>query len=59
MYPEMVDRLVCMAGPHMGLTHSNITFKQQCKSWYILYFQCPWLPEVAAKAFDYAWLGES
>ncbi len=29
MYPHLVERLVCMAGPHMGLADINMTPEQE------------------------------
>lgn len=45
-YPAMTERLIVMNGPHPGAMLREIrTFKQLRKSWYIFFFQIPWLPE--------------
>lgn len=46
-HPELVDRLVIINGPHPDrmaerLRHSAA---QRKRSWYIFFFQLPWLPE--------------
>jgi pimeloyl-ACP methyl ester carboxylesterase len=46
-YPERLDRLVVMNCPHpsvmMKALRTNV--RQLGKSWYMFYFQLPWLPE--------------
>lgn len=47
MYPHRVDRLVPMNGPHLGLAAGTVRRhpEQLLRSWYIGWFQVPWLPE--------------
>lgn len=53
-YPEMVERLVVLNGPHPGAFLRELqTFDQLRRSWYILFFQLPWLPEWIFSAFNY------
>lgn len=61
-HPEMLDRLVVMNLPHPVRFYEGLkTVAQLRRSWYILFFQLPWLPEtllslgdqrVIAKIFD-------
>ena len=45
-YPERVSKLVVMNAPHpTAFARELRTWKQIRKSWYILFFQLPWLPE--------------
>lgn len=45
-YPEMTERLIVMNAPHPAAMQRELrTFKQLRKSWYIFFFQLPWLPE--------------
>jgi pimeloyl-ACP methyl ester carboxylesterase len=45
-YPAMTERLIVMNAPHPGAMLREIrTLKQLRKSWYIFFFQIPWLPE--------------
>ncbi len=45
-YPAMTERLIVMNAPHPGAFLREIrTFRQLRKSWYMLAFQLPWLPE--------------
>lgn len=41
--PERIDRLVVMCVPHMHKTAFSLA--QLKKSWYVMFFQLPWLPE--------------
>ena len=38
-------RLVCMNIPHLGAGLEASGLRQRLRSWYILFFQLPWLPE--------------
>jgi epoxide hydrolase 4 len=45
-YPQMTDRLIVMNAPHpVAMMREFRTLKQLRKSWYIFFFQIPWLPE--------------
>jgi pimeloyl-ACP methyl ester carboxylesterase len=45
-YPQMIERLVVLNAPHVGPLRRELrTPKQMRKSWYVLAFQIPWLPE--------------
>lgn len=47
-YPHMTTRLICLnAPPPWTFTRELRTFKQLRKSWYVFFFQLPWLPEYA------------
>ena len=44
-HPEMLDRLVVMNLPHpVRMFEGLATAAQLCRSWYIFFFQLPWLP---------------
>lgn len=57
-FPQRVNRLVVLNAPHPGafpgylLSHPS----QACRSWYMAFFQCPWLPEAILSARDFALL---
>jgi pimeloyl-ACP methyl ester carboxylesterase len=55
MHPEVVERLVILNCPHprqMGrLLRSS--FRQLVRSWYIFFFQLPWLPELMMRAGNF------
>jgi len=48
LYPEMLDNLIICNLPHvLALEEAQKgTWKQMFKSWYMLFFQCPVLPEL-------------
>lgn len=56
LHPAMVDNLVVCNIPHpVALNDLRKTnFEQVLKSWYIIFFQCPVLPELSCMAEDMA-----
>ncbi len=56
MRPEIVERLVVMNCPHLARfqTHLRRDWRQMLRSWYILFFQLPWLPEQLFRAGNFA-----
>jgi pimeloyl-ACP methyl ester carboxylesterase len=40
-----LDRLAILNVPHPALIRENATWRQPLRSWYIAFFQIPWLPE--------------
>ena len=53
-HPEYVWKLVAMQVPPIDVWRRNMTLRQALKSWYMLFFQLPFLPEWWMKANDYA-----
>src|SRR5690242_12831972 len=44
-HPEMLDRLVILNSPHpRAMARAIRTPRQFLKSWYMMFFQIPWLP---------------
>ncbi len=53
-HPEMVERLIILNLPHPAkFTQALSTPQQMLRSWYILFFQIPFLPEVLLQSSDY------
>ena len=52
-YPHMTERLVVLNCPHPGAFQKALTKNRQQlrRSWYIFYFQLPWLPELGLRLF--------
>jgi pimeloyl-ACP methyl ester carboxylesterase len=50
-YPQRLNRLVILNVPHPVVMRRQLrsSLAQLCHSWYILFFQLPWLPEAAAR----------
>jgi pimeloyl-ACP methyl ester carboxylesterase len=44
-FPEKLDRLVIMNVPHPAAAEKAFNLRQLGRSWYVLFFQIPWLPE--------------
>ncbi|XP_077989005.1 epoxide hydrolase 3-like isoform X2 [Glandiceps talaboti] len=57
-YPDLVDKLVIMNGPHPDRFRKVISssLKQFLMSWYMFLFQLPFLPEIVFKLNDYSWI---
>ena len=59
-YPEMTQRLIVLNAPHpWALQRELRTPKQLKKSWYIFFFQLPWLPEALLGANHAAAIGRA
>ncbi len=56
--PEVVERLVVMNCPHLKNFAENLRAnpRQMLRSWYILFFQIPWIPERLLRARSFAML---
>lgn len=56
-YPEQVEKLAILNVPHPDRFLQGLwTLHQLRKSWYIFFFQIPWLPEQVVRAGNFAWL---
>ncbi|XP_011405812.1 PREDICTED: epoxide hydrolase 4-like [Amphimedon queenslandica] len=55
-HPELFHKFIVMNCPHAKVYRRAITkgWKQTLKSWYIFFFQCPWIPEMLLAINDYA-----
>lgn len=51
--PQALDRLVIMNVPHPGVMERAMRGRQLLRSWYVLFFQLPWLPERLLSFSDY------
>lgn len=50
-YPELVDKLVILNAPHMRIYFKKVRrLPQLLRSWYVLFFQLPFVPEGALAA---------
>ena len=57
LYPQRLERLAILNVPHPLRFRTGLrTLRQLRKSWYIFFFQLPWLPELLARAGKYAYL---
>ena len=51
-YPNMISRLIICNVPHPAqFIRSMKTLEQWMRSWYVLFFQIPWLPELLTRKF--------
>jgi pimeloyl-ACP methyl ester carboxylesterase len=56
-HPEMVERLVVLNGPHPErMLHAMRSPVQLLRSWYMFFFQLPWIPEEIAQLDGHALL---
>lgn len=55
--PRMVRHLIILNAPHPQRYLDELrTLAQLLRSWYVLFFQLPWLPELCIRAFGHAGL---
>jgi pimeloyl-ACP methyl ester carboxylesterase len=60
LYPERLERLAILNVPHpLRFQRGLRTLRQLRKSWYIFFFQVPWLPEALARVTNYAFLRQA
>jgi pimeloyl-ACP methyl ester carboxylesterase len=52
-YPEYVTKLVAMQVPPLDVWIKNLTVGQAMRSWYMLFFQLPYLPELWIRARNF------
>ncbi len=53
-HPEMVEKLIVLNLPHPAKFAAGLLTPQQLlRSWYIFFFQLPWLPELLLQSSDY------
>ena len=50
-HPDRLEKLVILNVPHGAVMQRNLrgNFSQMRKSWYMFFYQLPWLPEVVAR----------
>src|SRR5881394_2322334 len=53
-HPEKVTKLAALLVPLPAAWSKNLTFAQLRRSWYMFFFQLPWLPEWWARANKFA-----
>jgi pimeloyl-ACP methyl ester carboxylesterase len=53
-HPEKVTKLAALQVPMPAAWSKNLTFAQLRRSWYMFFFQLPWLPEWWARANNFA-----
>ena len=54
-YPERIEHLTILNVPHPAVLMRRLRRdpRQMLRSWYMAYFQLPWLPEAGFRAFNY------
>ncbi len=55
-HPEYVSKLVALQVPPFAVWRANLTWRQALSSWYMLFFQLPYLPERWLSTNDFAQL---
>jgi pimeloyl-ACP methyl ester carboxylesterase len=58
-HPEMTWKLAALQVPPPDVWKRNMTLKQALASWYMFFFQLPWVPEWIASRNDFARLESS
>ena len=53
-YPQLVDKLVVLNAPHLKIYFKKVRYpRQMLRSWYVLFFLMPRLPEFVLSAKNY------
>ena len=58
-HPELTRKLAVLQVPPFEVWKRNITVRQVLASWYMFYFQIPWLPEWTGRRDDFALLART
>ncbi|HWM92680.1 MAG TPA: alpha/beta hydrolase [Thermoanaerobaculia bacterium] len=60
-HPDRIERLVLLNCPHPGVMwrHLRKNPRQLKRSWYMFFYQLPWLPERTLSKDGYAYLGKA
>lgn len=55
LYPRRIAKLVVINVPHPSVMRKFLarSVRQLLRSWYMFFFQLPWLPEAVLSSFDY------
>ena len=60
LYPTRLDRLAILNVPHPAtFRHALRSLRQLRKSWYMFYFQLPWLPELLGRSGNFAFIRQA
>lgn len=61
LHPKRISKMVILSAPHLlaSIEYNKTHFSQKLKSWYVAFFQLPFLPEQFIKAFDYKLLAQN
>jgi len=52
LYPHLVDKLIIMNVPHPTAYRDNLSLTQLRRSWYIFFYQVPFIPEMLLQSND-------
>lgn len=53
-HPYLLDGIVVLNAPPLGAMRRGLRRPRQLlRSWYVFFFQLPWIPELLLRAFDY------
>ncbi len=53
-YPHLIEKLIIMNAPHPTAFRTELTLTQMRKSWYMFFFQVPFIPELLYQSDDFA-----
>jgi pimeloyl-ACP methyl ester carboxylesterase len=60
-YPHLLSKLVILNMPHWAVMKQQLksNFKQMLKSWYVLFFQIPALPQILSRMWNFKLMAKS
>ncbi|UJR37562.1 hypothetical protein I4U23_030263 [Adineta vaga] len=53
LYPTLINKLVIMNVPHPKAFEANLSFRQLRRSWYMFFYQTPFIPELLFQSNDF------
>lgn len=56
LYPQIVEKLVILNVPHSRAFRDALSIKQLRRSWYIFFYQTPYIPELFLQSNDFSLL---
>jgi len=54
LYPKLIDKLIIMNVPHPATLRSHLSIAQFRRSWYMFFYQIPFIPELLFQANDFS-----
>ncbi len=60
-HPELIQKMVILNMPHLQVMKDTFKsdIRQRLRSWYVVFFQMPWLPEFLSSRFNFSMLETS
>jgi len=54
LYPHLIEKLIVLNCPHPATFQYDMTLRQMRRSWYMFFYQTPFVPEMLIKSDDFS-----